>query len=190
MGKARAPSEKQQMLQMCSRQKSHPRLSNPPPAEASQSNLASDGATRLGGGAALRSTAGFYARPSLRYKDILPHVACSVSSPCRARQLSWLLDTALKNRARHRPPLFLAAPARPRLFLSNLARCSRATTKQQKTATLQSYTGKASSATQSVRIVALKRNLPCHGSRWFSFLHPPMFCTSCRRAMTHSPCAK
>lgn len=39
MGKARAPSEKQQMLQMCSRQKSHPRLRNPPPAEASQSNL-------------------------------------------------------------------------------------------------------------------------------------------------------
>lgn len=46
---------------------------------------APDEAARPGGGVPLRSLVGFYARPCLPYKDTLPHVACSVSSPRRAR---------------------------------------------------------------------------------------------------------
>lgn len=41
--------------------------------------------------------------------------------------------------------------------------------------------------TQSVTTAALKQNLQCHKSRWFGFLHPREFFTSCWQATTHSP---
>lgn len=119
----------------------------------------------------------------MQHPVISLHAACSASAPCT---MAAHHSTQKQNKATTTP--FLAAPTQPRLLLSNLVHISQATTKQQQTVATQSYLSKATSVTHNQTLtVALKQNLQCHESRWFSFLHPQVFCTSCWQAATHGP---
>lgn len=106
--------------------------------------------------------------------------SCLLHFSLQSSAASWLLVTALQSRTRHSHPFSLlpsySCPSWCASASNNQVVADGGTTKLHQR-----------SATLGVRTAALKQNLQCHKSRWFGFLHPREFCTSCWQATTHGP---